>query len=137
MLLTKPNWLNLIFVDKIIVNNGVTVGEYVIDNQPLSTNTNEEDGRLHSLPNTGATEYIMNWFEQQQSIISSTPTESFAKQFCSTTSLESAESSPGESDGDRTNKRYDSRYITFRKVCIIFNCFFIIRSHFNILSGLS
>ncbi|KAF7268345.1 hypothetical protein GWI33_018498 [Rhynchophorus ferrugineus] len=112
---TSSDVNNLVF-DKIIVNNGFTVGEYVIDNQAVSATSGGEDGRLHSLPNTDATEYILNWFNQQQSIINSTPTDSLTKQFGSTTSLESADSSPGESDGDRTSKRYDSHYITFRKV---------------------
>lgn len=108
--------VNCLVLDKIVVNNGHVVGEYELE--PVSTpiSINLDDKNLHTLPETDATEYILNWFDQQQSVTSSTPTDSLERHFGSATSLDQSDNSVAESEGDRSSKRYDQQYITFRKV---------------------
>lgn len=106
-----------IVLDKILVNNGFVIGEYDVVDERQNDSIIQKQDHLQSLPHTDTTEYILNWFNKQSNNESSISTGNVDKHFDSiSTSFEGSESSLGESDADREAKRFDSKFITFRKV---------------------
>lgn len=117
-------------VDKVLVNNGVVIGEYNVatDQNPTDDSIIPDQIRqLQYLPQTDTTEYILNWFTKQRHSTgnSANLVDSIAKSLGpnSTAEYSDADGSLAESDCAEESKRYDPKWITFRKVCC-FRMFF-------------
>ncbi|XP_050296832.1 ankyrin repeat and LEM domain-containing protein 1-like [Anthonomus grandis grandis] len=105
-------------LDKIIINNGAVVGEYNIteDNQTTNSIIPSQD-HLQSLPKTDTTEYILNWFTTQRESTNSDTVDTTLNCLESSSVYEYSDESAAESDScDKESKRYDKKFITFRKV---------------------
>uniref|UniRef100_A0AAR5QFQ0 LEM domain-containing protein n=2 Tax=Dendroctonus ponderosae TaxID=77166 RepID=A0AAR5QFQ0_DENPD len=105
-------------LEKILVSNGVQIGEYM--EEPANTSIIQLADRLPSLPQTNPTEYILNWVSEQKQLASDSSSnsdliESIARSLGSDSTFECSDNSLMESDCDES-KRYDARFINFRKV---------------------
>ncbi|CAG9772676.1 unnamed protein product [Ceutorhynchus assimilis] len=103
-------------LDKIIIDCGDLVKQYDISSNDSVVGDQDQ---LKSLPRINATENILNWFSQQQQASTSTSsTITSTNNFVGNSfKLDWTDDSVVESDGDdREAKRYDHRFITFRKV---------------------
>lgn len=119
------NSFTYILSDKIIVQNGLTVGEYVVTNEQTGTlSITPPPTNLQSLPQTNATDYVLSWVSDQQiqknSYLNSMG--SVGESLDSSTSFDRSDESLVESDGNNEAKRYDPKCITFRKVLNIVCC---------------
>lgn len=118
----ETNTFTHIFSDKIIVQTGLTIGEYVVTNEQTGTlSITPPPANLQSLPQTNTTDYVLNWVSDQQikenSYLNSMG--SVGESLDSSTSFDCPDESLVESDGNNDAKRYDPKCITFRKVLII------------------
>jgi ankyrin repeat protein len=105
-----------LLLDKILVNNGTTVGEYEIVNEYKTDSIYTKDlQKLEDLPQSNSNEYIMNWFnslQQNTPILSNQVIHSNG----STSGIsDDSDDSLKESDGERHNS-VDIKDICFRKV---------------------
>lgn len=119
------NTFTYILSDKIIVQNGLTVGEYVVTNEQTGTlSITPPPTNLQSLPQTNTTDYVLSWVSDQQiqknSYLNSMG--SVGESLDSSTSFDRSDESLVESDGNNEAKRYDPKCITFRKVLNIVCC---------------
>ncbi|VEN39981.1 unnamed protein product [Callosobruchus maculatus] len=102
--------IQLLF-DKIVINNGQTIGEYKIEDKPDSIKSSSSNCNLGDLPQSNPKEFVMNWFNTH---IDETYEKFLDGLDQSRSSDDSFESSIDESDNDnyRLSKQLN---ITFRK----------------------
>ncbi|KAJ8924360.1 hypothetical protein NQ315_007156, partial [Exocentrus adspersus] len=107
-------------LDKILINNGHTVGEYQIVNeyQPDSITKEKRFEHLNDLPQSNSTEYVMNWFNKH--VTPDVNVQAFPKFLkgaagsgSSEDGFPSCESSGDESDNEHS--RLNAENVTFRK----------------------
>ncbi|XP_044265698.1 ankyrin repeat and LEM domain-containing protein 1-like [Tribolium madens] len=99
-------------LDKIVVNNGSTIGEYELINESKPANSiNKNSPKLDELPQADSKEYIINWFNSHVQT-SPTPTPPTTG---STSGYDDDTDSFKESDEERYN-HLNNRNIAFRKV---------------------
>ncbi|XP_063932736.1 ankyrin repeat and LEM domain-containing protein 1-like isoform X2 [Zophobas morio] len=101
-------------LDKILVNNGTTLGEYEIVNEYKTDSIFKDTQQLQDLPETDSKEYVMSWFN---SLDQSAPKMSNKLHSNGSTSGISDDSGDSlkESDEERYNP-VDVKNICFRKV---------------------
>lgn len=128
------NTFTHILSDKIIVQNGLTVGEYVVTNEQTGTlSITPPPTNLQSLPQTNATDYVLSWVSDQQ-IQKNSYLNSMGESLDSSTSFDRSDESLVESDGNNEVKRYDPKCITFRKVLNYVRCCTVTEQLFLALS---
>ncbi|XP_018578499.1 homeobox protein Wariai-like, partial [Anoplophora glabripennis] len=106
-------------LDKVLINNGRTIGEYEVinDNQTDSIIKEKYFENLKNLPQSDTTEYVMNWFNKHVSEESGQSFIKFPKSTGGSTAEDgflSFESSVDESDNEHL-KLINVENITFRK----------------------
>ncbi|KAG5881389.1 hypothetical protein JTB14_012006 [Gonioctena quinquepunctata] len=104
-------------LDKVVVNNGYTIGEYEVLANANSITKEKTVENLENLPQTDTTEYVLNWFSKHVDDVGG---KTFVKIPASTgnssedESFFSFESSNDESD-NASAKKTNAHEITFRK----------------------